>query len=334
MEINAKSKEIIDIENEVEEEVQKFRKTITKGPCQKYFLFQNAVDPDWDNEDVYIDALYQGYLDACRTIHWNSKSNDKGKKLLEEKEEWDDKKEKSTEENPMRKPLKEVAEKLKGNFKEEKNKETFNNKHTEWCKMLIANYSSCLVEELTYGQAQKIINMAFKYLYCIFAETDKFEEKKGKFKYCHMPLDKFSLEWIKRYFSSSLGNEYWKGSKEENFKKGNVQSWSRMEEEDHGNKKYGYNTYSKNIQEYCEQKYDGQISPLQLDFIVWPKMQKIMATEEFIKTFEEDDDKWVQKAIRDEKYDIGNLNEILEKRLIKIRPLICDDADPTIYKKK
>ena len=50
--------------------------------------------------------------------------------------------------------------------------------------------------------------------------------------------------------------------------------------------------------------------------------------------FEEDDDKWVQKAIGCEKYDIGNMNEILEKRLIKIRPLICDSADSTIYKKK
>ena len=159
--------------------------------------------------------------------------------------------------------------------------------------------------------------MAFKYLYCIFDAKEKLEEKKERFKYCHMPLDKFSLEWVKRYF-----------------KKGSVKSWSHMEKEDLENKEYGYNTYLKNIEEYCEQKYDGQISPLQLDFIVWPKMQKIMATEEFIKTFEEDDDKWIQKAIGCEKYDIGNMNEILEKRLIKIRPLICDSADSTIYKKK
>lgn len=220
----------------------------------------------------------------------------------------------------MREPLKTVAEELQEYFKEnkeEENKETFNKKHTEWCESLIKDYSSYLDEKLTYGQAQKIINMAFKYLYCIFDAKEKLEEKKERFKYCHMPLDKFSLEWVKRYF-----------------KKGSVKSWSHMEKEDLENKEYGYNTYLKNIEEYCEQKYDGQISPLQLDFIVWPKMQKIMATEEFIKTFEEDDDKWVQKAIGCEKYDIGNMNEILEKRLIKIRPLICDSADSTIYKKK
>lgn len=323
MEINEKSKEIVDIENEVEKEVQKFRKTITKEPCQKYFLSQNVVDVDWDNEDIYVDALYQGYLDACRTIHWNGKANENGKNLLKAKKEWDKERDKKgtfiEEENPMREPLKTVAKELLKYFKEnkEENKETFNNKHTKWCKALIKDYSSYLDEKLTYGQAQKIINMAFKYLYCIFAENEKLEEKKEKFKYCHMPLDKFSLEWVKRYF-----------------KKGNVQSWSRMEEKDYENKKYGYNTYSKNIKEYCEQKYDGQISPLQLDFVVWSKMQKIMATEEFIKTFEEDDDKWVQKAIRDEKYDIGNLSKILEKRLIKIRPLIYDGADSPIYKKK
>lgn len=324
MEIDVESKKIVDIKKEVEEEALKFRKTTTKEPCQKYFDPKEPADVNWNNKEVYIDALYQGYLDACRTIYWNSKANEDGKKLLKEKKEWDKKRDKKgsslEEENPMREPLKTVAEELQEYFKEnkeEENKETFNKKHTEWCERLIKDYSSYLDEKLTYGQAQKIINMAFKYLYCIFDAKEKLEEKKERFKYCHMPLDKFSLEWVKRYF-----------------KKGSVKSWSHMEKEDLENKEYGYNTYLKNIEEYCEQKYDGQISPLQLDFIVWPKMQKIMATEEFIKTFEEDDDKWVQKAIGCEKYDIGNMNEILEKRLIKIRPLICDSADSTIYKKK
>lgn len=333
MEIDEKSKEIVDIKNEVEEEVKKFRKTITKDPCQKYFLSQGAVEHKWDDEDVYIDALYQGYLDACRTISWNSKANEKGKKLLEEKKEWDDKKGKSTKENPMRKPLKTVAGELQKYFTEEENKEPFNKKHSEWCEKLIKDYSSYLDEELTYGQAQKIINMAFKYLYCIFDAKEKLEEKKERFKYCHMPLDKFSLEWVKRYFFST-NNEYWEKSREENFKKGNVQSWSTMGKENYENKGYGYNTYSRNIGEYCIREYDEQISPLQLDFVIWTKMQKIMAAEAFIKTFQEEDDKWVQKAIGCEKYDIGNLNEILEKRLIKIRPLICDGIDSTICKKK
>lgn len=242
-------------------------------------------------------------MDACRTIHWNSKANEDGKKLLKEKKEWDKKRDKKgsslEEENPMREPLKTVAEELQEYFKEnkeEENKETFNKKHTEWCERLIKDYSSYLDEKLTYGQAQKIINMAFKYLYCIFDAKEKLEEKKERFKYCHMPLDKFSLEWVKRYF-----------------KKGSVKSWSHMEKEDLENKEYGYNTYLKNIEEYCEQKYDGQISPLQLDFIVWPKMQKIMATEEFIKTFEEDDDKWVQKAIGCEKYDILQSLSLMRK---------------------
>ena len=46
----------------------------------------------------------------------------------------------------------------------------------------------------TYGKAQKIVNMTFKYLYCC-TNIDNFE---NHFKYCHMPLDSFTLEWFKR----------------------------------------------------------------------------------------------------------------------------------------
>lgn len=66
-------------------------------------------------------------------------------------------------------------------------------------------------------------------------------------------------------------------------------------------------------------------TPLQLDFIVWSKMQKIMAAESFIKTFK-DDDKENKEAINSEEqepYDILNLKTTLENRLSEIRPLIC-----------
>lgn len=72
MEIDVESKQIVDIKKEVEEEALKFRKTTTKEPCQKYFDPKEPADVNWNNKEVYIDALYQGYLDACRTIHWNS----------------------------------------------------------------------------------------------------------------------------------------------------------------------------------------------------------------------------------------------------------------------
>ena len=44
-----------------------------------------------------------------------------------------------------------------------------------------------------YGIAQKFINMSFKYLYC-YADAGNFE---NKFQDCHMPLDKYTIKWVK-----------------------------------------------------------------------------------------------------------------------------------------
>jgi len=44
-----------------------------------------------------------------------------------------------------------------------------------------------------YGVAQKFTNMAFKYLFCYY-DANEFEEK---FQECHMPLDKYTIKWVK-----------------------------------------------------------------------------------------------------------------------------------------
>lgn len=335
MEIDVESKEMVDIKNEVEEEVLKFRKTIIKDPCQKYFLSQGAVEPKWDDKDVYIDVLYQGYLDACRTIHWNSKANEKGKNLLKEKKEWDEKKEKSTEENPMREPLTEVAKELGIYFNGD---EEFDDKYSDWCEALRGSYKEYLTDGITYGQAQKIINMAFKYLYCICDRCKGGEKYKKKFDKSHIPLDSFSLEWFKRKFKEknfSNLDSYFEDNKklpeslftkkgEKKLKAESIGSWSSMQtwKEDCKKQEYPYEFYAYVIKQYCK---ENSITPLQLDFLVWPKMQKIMAAESFIKTFKEDDemDKKVTDCEKPEAYDIFNLKTTLENRLIEIRSLIC-----------
>lgn len=60
-----------------------------------------------------------------------------------------------------------------------------------------------------------------------------------------------------------------------------------------------------------------------MDFIVWPKMQKIMAAEAFIKTMEESEDEKEYEKNKLEKYDIkDSLNQVLKDRLNRIRDLI------------
>lgn len=180
----------------------------------------------------------------------------------------------------------------------------------------------------------RIKDMAFKYLYC--CKHDSAMEE--RFKACHMPLDSFSLEWFKRKFKEknfSNLDSYSENNKElpENLftKKGekklkaeSIGSWSSMQtwEEDCKKQEYPYEFYAHVIKQYCK---ENSITPLQLDFIVWSKMQKIMAAESFIKTFKDDDEenKEVINSEELEPYDILNLKTTLENRLSEIRPLIC-----------
>lgn len=324
-----------EIQKEIEDSVYDFIRTIKKEPCCEYFTSDKTKKVDWGDEKVYKDALYQGYLDACRTIHWNTKAQPKGKVLLKRKKEWDKK-----EENPMSEPLTEVAKELRNYFN---NDEKFDEKYLDWCKHLINSYKGYLKDEITYGQAQKIINMAFKYLYCICDKCEGREKYKKKFDKCHMPLDSFSLEWFKRMFREkdfSNSDDYFENNKElmvnlftkgksKKLKANSIGSWSSMQQtwkESCIKQEYPYEFYAYVIKQYCDEE---SITPLQLDFIVWPNMQKIMAIESFIKTFKDDigieeydiEDK---QGIETEKYDIVGLKDTLENKKKELGPLISN----------
>lgn len=304
-----------EIKKDIKNSVDDFIGTIKKEPCCKYFSSDEnkKEEVNWEDEKVYKDALYQGYLDACRTFKWEKDGKDnKGyiREIFGKKEIVGDMK------NYLR------ADKL----------ESFDEIHKKICVNLIEKCKGRT--NMTYGQAQKIINMAFKYLYC--CEHDSAMEE--RFKACHMPLDSFSLEWFKRKFKEknfSNPDSYSENNKElperlftkrgeKKLKVDSIGSWSSMQTWEEGLKKqeYPYEFYAYVIKQYCE---DNLITPLQLDFIVWSKMQKIMAAESFIKTFKDDDevDKEVINSEKPEAYDILNLKTTLENRLIEIRPLIC-----------
>lgn len=55
------------------------------------------------------------------------------------------------------------------------------------------NLSKQILDNNRYGIAQKFTNMSFKYLYCYSNAVD-FE---NKFQECHMPLDKYTIKWVK-----------------------------------------------------------------------------------------------------------------------------------------
>ena len=133
------------------------------------------------------------------------------------------------------------------------------NNFNDWHKTTCVNLNEYLRElgynDTTYGKAQKIINMTFKYLYCL--DTTNYCEK--TFKKCHIPLDSFTLEWCRRYLKDkpkALNSDT---------------SWSGMEYE-------LYNSLQTKIKEQLDY-------PLYVEFIIWPEIQKHIAAEEFIFSF-------------------------------------------------
>ena len=79
--------------------------------------------------------------------------------------------------------------------------------------------------KITYGKAQKIVNMAMKYLYFF---DDAITYKNTVFEKCHMAID----EYIMKYFDKTVG-------------KRNVSNWSNFTEQT-------YMDYQQGVKAYCD----------------------------------------------------------------------------------
>jgi len=132
----------------------------------------------------------------------------------------------------------------------------FNTWHKETCETLIAKMNSVTPGFGTVGKAQKVINMAFKYLSCITNQHDSILEQ------CHMTLDGYTLDWYKTDVLSGKGD--------------NIQ-WSKIE-------RYAdYMDIQDNIRKYLEQNSEYYINigskktepvlllddPFDSEFIIW-----------------------------------------------------------------
>ena len=62
---------------------------LKKDPFKYYFQNKENKKVKWEEDKVYVDALYQGYLDACRTFKWEKDGKDNKeyiREIFEEKE--------------------------------------------------------------------------------------------------------------------------------------------------------------------------------------------------------------------------------------------------------
>lgn len=291
------------LKNEMSREVENFKKII-RGDFKEYCK-QNSDETE-ENEKkepkkVIADALYAGYLDTCRTIKWGEHQKKEIIDIFECKDSEND-----------TSIIDDIVECISCNKKQDE----FDKYHDNMCRKLINNFDSIIA----YGQAQKIINMAFKYLYCI--ETID----RGCFKNCHMPLDSFTLEWIYRAYIKdqelkkdfgNLVNSVWKQGKK--VKKEAIGSWSSMGfcKEDSGDK-LSYLFYLKLLRQSFKDE-----SLLELDFYVWPRIQKIMAAEAFIKVFKDDsNEQFDDLKEENEDYKIDKLECTLKRRTNIVKEII------------
>ena len=124
---------------------------------------------------------------------------------------------------------------------------TFDKLHEDACETLIEEFKKNGYEGFTIGQAQKWINMTFKYLNLLdYKKIEKIYE------FCHIPIDRYILEYM---LEKNI-------IEKENFKK--AIHWSKIKK---------YQDYFE-IQEKFRENCKGKI-PLDEEFEIWKdKKQK------------------------------------------------------------
>lgn len=168
-----------------------------------------------------------------------------------------------------------------------KSQKDYNVWHKETCEKFKNNFNSKFNGgEIKFGKAQKIVNMSFKYLFCF--DDSQQEKYADKFRYCHMPLDSYTLDW----FSKKVLPKYNECKEKDNkIKAGKIKetSWSSLEYgEEH--EEYSYAWIQNEIRNYLNSE-DNQyvdengnnLSPFIAEFYIWPEQQLKSACNSFLK---------------------------------------------------
>ena len=126
-----------------------------------------------------------------------------------------------------------------------KNQAAFDNWHSGVCNTIIKVLMACNAQQIArYGIAQKIVNMTFKHLSCF----NDAESKRDHFKYCHMPIDRKILFWIKDQKMPVTNS---------------ISSWSTLDNPT-------YTDLQNKIRNHLKQ-YPNKPNILEAEFVIWPE---------------------------------------------------------------
>lgn len=189
------------------------KSTITKKDWNKYLL-----ELYFGNKPPLVACIDRAYRDFSRTLHGFGKAENK----------------KETRDNAGKYLKTSLEDLIDQDITSQK---SFNEWHQETCNKLQNIFKSGSSHVLYIGQAQKWINMSFKYIYTYGGKQLKGYER--LYNYCHVPIDNILLKELKKYEPPKLKTV-----------------WSRISE---------YETYL----EYQKWFYKFKKIPLDVEFKVW-----------------------------------------------------------------
>ena len=210
-----------------------------KGAFKKYISNNAKLDPN--NSNIFKVAVNAAYGDAKRTFKGING--------------------RATEANDN------LASKIQTYFQTPapNNLTCFDELHNKWCDAFISDLKDKRYTSTTYGQAQKVVNMTFKYLYCLDDATTTYNKY---FEFCHVALDSFTLEWIWRNCNLSQTESH--------------DDWSKIQYDDQSTKKATTLGYKKIVDKYRTHKPASYLdTPFQSEFVFWPEIQMHRSCEAF-----------------------------------------------------
>lgn len=149
-----------------------------KNPMKKYYsptgmTISSALSSS--NLNMFIDCVYQAYLDASRKFVGINLISQAQKEAC----------------------FANLAEKIRDYLcaKPYNSAADFDAWHKTLCRDFVQGFYLFGYTKVSIGMAQKVINLSFKYLYCCNDGATKY---KDYFKYCHLTLDDYVLSWYTR----------------------------------------------------------------------------------------------------------------------------------------
>lgn len=154
----------------------------------------------------------------------------------------------------------------------------FDNWHYKMCLEVQTYYKKQISVELQYGKAQKIINMTFKYCFCL----KNAEKYINKFQFCHMPLDSYTLDgWFKQDVLS------WKNKNLENksdkLLKTKIPAWSNLTDVTYGEIQNIIREYLQKARHIYKDEKRASLTSFQTEFYVWAEQRWLRSIKDLDK---------------------------------------------------